>query len=84
MTYARYDALMMLGSLLSSKVINNALVSKMVGVFKNAYANNLASYLTTPVLNYLIYNYLYENNYKNAFSAYSAKSSTELMLIPAV
>ena len=52
--------MLMLASLLSSKVLNNALVSKMIGVFKNAYASNLASYLTTPVLNYFIYNYLFE------------------------
>ena len=76
--------MLMLGSLLSSKALNNALVSKMVGMFKNAYASNLASYLTTPVLNYLIYNYLYENNFKRAFSVYSSKSSTEMMIIPAV
>ena len=55
--------MLMFGSLLSSKVLSNMLVSKVVGIFRNAYASNLSAYLSTPVLNYFIYNYLYSSKF---------------------
>ncbi|KAL4463816.1 hypothetical protein ABPG74_005753 [Tetrahymena malaccensis] len=79
---ALYDSIIMFGSLFTSKVLNNAFVSKIVGRFDNYYAVNFSSYLTEPVLNYFIYNWGYDRYFKKSFKSYSQKSKLESVMIP--
>lgn len=62
-TQAQYDALITASSLIGTKIASNLLISKMVGILDNAYANNLAGYLAAPVINYFLYGYLLSQFY---------------------
>ncbi|KAL4501525.1 hypothetical protein ABPG72_018576 [Tetrahymena utriculariae] len=81
---AFYDSMLSLGSLVGSKVLTNTLVAKTVGVLDNYYANNFISYLSEPLLNYLIYGYLYQEKFKKTQDGYKSKSETSLMIMPLI
>ena len=74
-TQARYDALLMFGSLFASKILSNAFIAKMVGKLRNSYGTSITGKLTEPILNYFIYGYLYENYFKKSQIGFKSKSS---------
>ena len=73
------------GSLVSSRILSNAFIAKIVGALNNYYATNLSQYLTVPVLNYFIYNYLSGKFYTNEYlGTHKNHTSSEMMYLPVV
>lgn len=82
--HAQYDFAITFASLIASKVVSNAFVAKMVGVLNSTYASNLSSYLTSPVVCYFIYAFLYERfiTFEN-LGSHASRSSQEIILMSA-
>ena len=63
-----YDGMLMGGSLLVSKTVDDILAVKLMDEIGNEKAKNISQWVLEPAINWLLYGYLYESMYKTKFN----------------
>ena len=76
-----YDSATMAGSLFISKIGHSVIDTKLIDEFGNNRATELSNYMVQPVINGLLYPYLYKTFYKSKFANIADPRTNNMSMI---